>query len=144
MLISTLGSRGRVNSRPRELLDTGQRGQLASGPGAEVGRGAGQEGELTQPHDRLGQLDTFIKPFSLDRLDGGPGVGCQTLRGGGVGIRRGRVGGTQEDAERVVVLGVLVGEVEQPLDGRGRWRHVEKQGFGGRLGHERRRAVGPG
>ncbi|AJE81727.1 hypothetical protein SLNWT_1351 [Streptomyces albus] len=79
----------------------------------------------------------------MDRRDGRLGVGGQTLRGGGVRIGR-RSGAAQNKVERVVVLGVLVGQVEEPFDGRGRWRHVEEQGIGRRLGHARRHEIGYG
>ncbi|WP_326731793.1 hypothetical protein [Streptomyces phaeochromogenes] len=121
----------------------GQRGQLARGPSAEIGRGTGEEGELLQPHGRLRQLVALIEPFVLDCFDGGLDGGGQPLRGGGVRIA-GRVGGVQEEVERVVVLGVLIGQVVEAFDGRWRWRHLEQQGVGGRCGHARERWRGTG
>lgn len=55
-----------------------------------------------------------------------------------------RSGAAQNKVERVIVLGVLVSQAEEPFDGRGRWRHVEEQGIGGRLGHAGRHEVGFG
>ncbi|MFE0681196.1 hypothetical protein ACFW17_10345 [Streptomyces sp. NPDC058961] len=54
----------------------------------------------------------------------------------------GRVVGERTEVECVVVLGVLVGEVEEAFDGRRRWRHIEQQGIGGRGSHERERRGG--
>lgn len=41
------------------------------------------------------------------------------LRGDGVGSRCGRGAGAQKEVERIVVPGVLIGQLEQPFEGVG-------------------------